>query len=264
MSLNSHSDQAEGLRRMLAPRRAHRVTVLSALEPAHKNEVLLNLAAALAHTGADVLLLDACQSSVGVGASVIPPLNYDLLDLAKETEPQEHQPWGGVKGVRLLKLSHQPLSQMATQVKVLERLKQALLEAFPETGYCIVDTQLETDTPFILPELTQGDILVLTSTSPQSIKTAYAQIKAAHASLGRRSYHLLVLGAPMQQAALIHKNISQVAKLYLAVNLSPLGHIPADEHLSRSAQLLRPVIEAFPLSAAADAYRAVSARLSTV
>jgi len=107
-------------------------------------------------------------------------------------------------------------------------------------------------------------MVVLTSSTADSIKHAYAQIKALHGQLGRRQFLLMVVGATLAQAEKIQQNIAQAANQYLAVPVRFLGSIPNDEHLGRALQLGRPVVEAFPMASASVALREVAARLLNV
>ena len=101
----------------------------------------------------------------------------------------------------------------------------------------------------------------MTNITPDSIKSAYLQIKALHAQLGRRPYHVLMVGSTPEQATLIQNNMSQAAKLYLAVPLISLGAIPHDEFISRAAQMGKTVIDAFPTAVSAAEFRAIATKL---
>ena len=261
MSHNQGLDQAEGLRRMLGPGTIRIISFISAVPPAQKNETLQNLAAALVQTGSEVHLLDASQLQDGISSCAASPSQVFLSDVTQQNVAQALATKEQNQGIYITKLSREPISQMTDQPKALENLSIALRELSPKTGFCLVDTHLDNDNPFILSELAQGDVVVLTANTIDSIKSAYAQIKALHTQLGRRSYQVLVIGASPHQAAKIQQNMSQAANRYLAVPLTSLGSIPSDEHLSRAAQLRRSVIEAFPMAGASVAFREIATRL---
>lgn len=263
MSRNLGLDQAEGLRRMLAPGVTRRISFLSAVSPALKNAVLLNLAAALVQMGSDVHLLDASQSAQGISSCATTQLQVCLSDVALQKVEQELALHEQGQGIHLVRLSREPLTRLFEQPLALTHLSRALRELRPDTGFSLVDTHLSNDNPFLLPELAEGEVVVLATVSADSIKAAYLQIKALHAQLGRRPYQVLMVGATLQQAKLIQQNMNQAASLYLAVPLTSLGCIPFDEHLSRAVQLGRPVIEAFPMASASIAFREIASRLAT-
>lgn len=259
--LDLSNDQAAGLRRILGARKSRYLSVLTAIEPAQKNAVLLNLAAALVRAGSEVQLLDASLSADGIAycAAQLPTPSLWQLACRQGDAQQAVQPHG--PGVRIARLSHRPLSEQLSSPDDTTRLSQQLQALSPAGHFCLVDTDLQRDNPFVLPELAQGEMVVLTSSTATSIKHAYAQIKALHGQLGRRPFLLMVVGATLVQAEKIQQNIAQAANQYLAVPVRFLGNIPSDEHLGRALQLGRPVVEAFPMASASVALREVAARL---
>lgn len=255
------NDQAAGLRRILGSRGSRYVSLLSAVSPSQKNTVLLNLAAALVRTGSEVQLLDASLSADGIGSHSTLPPTPTLWQLACQQGDGQHAVQEHGPGIRIARLAGRPLKELLRGQDDVARLSLQLRELTPASNFWLVDTDLGSDNPFVLPELSQGEMVVLTSCTPDSIKLAYAQIKAVHAQLGRRPFQVLVIGATPPQADKIQQNIALAASRYLAVPVRPLGSIPNDEHLAQSLQLGRPVIEAFPMAAASAAFRDVAARL---
>jgi flagellar biosynthesis protein FlhG len=261
MSRSASRDQAEGLRRILASQAPRRFSFLSAITPAQKNAVLLNLAAALVRAGSEVQLLDASQSAQGIASRATPALQTSLWDAAQQGGATELAIREHDQGIRLARLSSQPLKQLSAQTAELENLSRLMNELSPAANVWLVDTDLDADNPFVLPELAQGDIIVLASNTPTSIKQAYTLIKAFHGQFGRRPFSLLVFGASNAQARMIGQNIALAANRYLAVKLTALGSIPADEHLSRAVQLGRAIVDAFPMAQASIAFREIAAQL---
>ncbi len=262
--LDLSNDQAAGLRRILGTRKSRYVSVLTALEPAQKNLVLLNLAAALVRAGNEVQLLDASLNADGIAscAAQLPTPSLWQLACRQGDAQQAVQPHG--PGVRIARLANRPLDELLSQPDDAAKLSQQLQALSPAGQFCLVDTDLQRDNPFVLPELAQGEMVVLTSSTAASIKHAYAQIKALHGQLGRRQFLLMVVGTTLAQAEKIQQNIAQAANQYLAVPVRFLGNLPPDEHLARALQLGRPVVEAFPMASASIALREVAARLLSV
>ncbi len=262
--LDLSNDQAAGLRRILGARKSRYVSVLTAIAPSQKNVLLLNLAAALVRAGNEVQLLDASLNADGIASCAAQPPTPSLCQLAlrQGDSQQAVQPHG--PGVRIARLTHRPLGELLARPEDSAKLSQQLQTLSPDGQFCLVDTDLQRDNPFVLPELAQGEMVVLTSSTADSIKHAYAQIKALHGQLGRRQFLLMVVGATLAQAEKIQQNIAQAANQYLAVPVRFLGSIPNDEHLGRALQLGRPVVEAFPMASASVALREVAARLLNV
>lgn len=261
MSLSASRDQAEGLRRILSDQTPRRFSFLSAISPAQKNAVLLNLAAALVRAGSEVQLLDASQSERGIASRATPALQSSLWELAQQGGAPERAIREHDQGIRLARLSSQPLKQLSSQPIHLANLTRLLVELAPAANIWLVDTDLNLDNPFLLPELARGEIIVLASNTPTSIKQAYTLIKAFHAEFGRRPFSLLVVGASAAQARMIGQNIALAANRYLAIKLTTLGNIPADAHLARAVQIGRAIVDAFPTAQASTAFREIAAQL---
>ena len=104
-------------------------------------------------------------------------------------------------------------------------------------------------------------MVVLVTVTTASIKNAYALVKTVHAQLGLRTFSMLVVGATPAKANLIQHNMGIAANQYLGVKLVSLGCIPPDEQLSRSSHVGRAMVEAYPMSPAAVAFRALAGRL---
>ncbi|UOA08768.1 hypothetical protein [Methylobacter sp. S3L5C] len=259
MSHNQGVDQAEGLRRLLGSGSIRIISFVSAVPSTQKNQLLQNLAAALVKVGSEVHLLDASHSPEGISSctSVPAPVFLSDINAAQKLVSQEQN-----QGIYMSKLSREPIKQMTDQPNALKDLSMAFRELSPKSGFCLVDTQLDNDNPFLLSELAEGDVVVLATNTIDSIKSAYLQIKELHTELGRRSYQVLVINASPDQAKKIQQNLSQAANLFLAVPLISLGCIPSDEHLSRAVQLGRSVIEAFPMAAASVAFREIATKLA--
>ena len=253
-------DQAEGLRRILGGQQPRRLAVLSAVTSAQKNAILLNLAAALVNAGSEVQLLDTSQSPTGISVHAKPPLQTCLWRVAQRRQGHELAVREHARGVRLAKLSEQPLQDIRDATD-LDALSQLLRMLRPASNFWLIDVQLEQDNPFVLPEIAQSELIVLVSSLPNSIKLAYAQIKALQAQLGQRPCHLLVVGSTGEQAELIQQNMAMVASRYLALTLSPLGSIPADEQLAQAELTGCALVDTNPVAEASAAFRKVAAQL---
>ena len=261
MSRNSGLDQAEGLRRILGAGNARYISFLSAISATQKNTFLLNFATALVNKGNDIHLLDATLNITGI-SSVSLPIKICLSDLNEENADKNSALIEHSRGIHVCKLTNQPIKKFTNNDSFVENISKTLNELKPDARICLVDTDLDYDCPFILPELAKSDVVVLATTTSESIKSAYLQIKALHNQLGKRSYHVLVIGTSPNKATLIHQNMSQVAKLYLAVPLISLGSIPNDEYLSRATQLGKTVVDAYPTAASAAAFRDIASKLA--
>jgi flagellar biosynthesis protein FlhG len=127
----------------------------------------------------------------------------------------------------------------------------------------IVDGEFLDDGSFPVPVMASSEIVIQVSTSATSITNAYAMIKRLSQHLGRRPFGILVTGATEAEAKVVYDNMSSAATRYLAVTLSSMGSVPADEYLQRAARLGRAVVDAFPLAGASVAFRRLAGRFAT-
>lgn len=262
---NFHTDQAEGLRRMLAGQRPRVFTFLSALPDEEKNAVLANLGASLVRSGSDVLLLDA-RTAGGVAEQLDAPRRASLLDVARQegktTELVQAMPqgFGVARLVHATAQSRAKLQAAAREDLLKHRLEQAFVALAKEHDIVLVDGELSQDDELALPAMAGGEIVVQVSNKAESIKAAYAMIKRLTSSQGRRPVSVLVSGVGEREAKIVYDNIAQAARRYLATEVGFLGSVPADEHVSRAARLGRSVVEAFPLAGASLAFRKLAGR----
>jgi flagellar biosynthesis protein FlhG len=127
----------------------------------------------------------------------------------------------------------------------------------------MVDGEFGDDGGFPVPVMAASEIVVQVSTSATSITNAYALVKRLSQHLGRRPFGILVTGATEAEAKVVYDNMSLAATRYLAVPLSSMGSVPADEYLQRAARLGRAVVDAFPLAGASVAFRRLAGRFGS-
>lgn len=256
-----YHDQAAGLRRMMTGHQPKIVSVLSAI-PQHQSSLITNLAASIGTQDCDVLVIHTAQtakvdmSQYGIkGLPTLTDVAQKKLELGQSVKDSK-------LGFLVAKLTASPLhttknydvANIALN-KTVERLSN-LFEVI------LVDTALDKDHQLPLAMLNQHDILIQLSCDAESIKEAYSLIKRIYSNIGRRSFGIIVNDATDAQAAKAFRTISQVAKNHMQVELEFFGAIPSDEYLSRAAKLGRAVIEAFPMTSAAKAFKSVAQRLN--
>jgi flagellar biosynthesis protein FlhG len=251
---------------MLAGPRPRIFTFLSALPDEEKNAMLANLGVSLVRSGSDVLLLDARAATNSIASRLDTPRRSSLLDVARQEGKMSELVQAMPQGFSVVRLAHATmqarsrLSAAARDDLMTRRLGQAFGTLAKAHDIVLVDGELGPDDEFVLPGLSNGEIVVQVSNSAASIKDAYAMIKRLAASQGRRPFSVLVSGAGEQEAQRVYANIAQAARRYLAIEVGFLGSVPADEHVSRAARLGRSVVEAFPLAGASLAFRKLAGR----
>jgi flagellar biosynthesis protein FlhG len=260
-------DQAEGLRRMLAGPKPRIVTFLSATPADDKGAMLVNLGASLARAGNDVLIVDACEREYGVAQRLGVDRGDSLLQVARQECGLNQVIQSAPQGFAVATLLDRAARGSKTTcwgigAEDSRRLANTFDVMVKQSGIVIVDGEFSPDGSFPLPVMANSEIVVQVSTSATSITNAYALIKRLSQQLGRRPFGILVTGATEDEAKVVYDNMATAATRYLAVTLTSMGSVPADEYLQRAARLGRAVVDAFPLAGASEAFRRLAGRFT--
>jgi flagellar biosynthesis protein FlhG len=282
-------DQAEGLRRMLAGPKPRIVTFLSATAQDDRGAMLVNLGASLAQSGNDVLIVDACERDYGVAQRLGVDRGPGLLQVARQECALNQVIHPVPQGFSVVKMAHAVVPAQAGTHTPSNSAGSAWVPAYAGTtagagatlddarrlaktfdvlvkqsagSIVIVDGEFSEDGSFPVPIMASSEIVVQVSTGATSITNAYALVKRLSQQLGRRPFGILVTGATEAEAKVVYDNMSLAATRYLAVTLSSMGSVPADEYLQRAARLGRAVVDAFPLAGASVAFRRLAGRFA--
>lgn len=259
--LDFENDQAASLRRIMAKPAPKVVSVISASLEGNQPLLMTNLAATIG-ANCNVLLVHAGQESIEAshhyGTNALPT----LLDVAQNKATLTQS----IKRTKL-EFSVTKLQPKNQNLMPLERVADAQAsEVFNDLvkryALILVDTALSKNNELPLSALNEGQILIQLTREPESIKQAYILIKQIYSQLGRRSFGIIVTGVSDAHAAVVFRNIAQVAKQFLAIDLEFFGAIPADDHIKRAAKLGRGVVDAFPRVAASIAFKSLAQRLN--
>jgi len=257
---NHDSDQAEGLRRMLERPVPRVFSFFSVLPDDEKGAMLINLAASLAASDSNALLVDACRTPSGVLSRFGGLAVATLLDVASKERRLEEAVRLVPEGFALARLSRKNVSAVAhPQASLLAQIFDKLTS---ESDVTLVNAELGDDDSLPVPAMEMGEIVVHMSTNPASIKAAYVLLKELSDRLGRRPFSLLVSGGSDTEAQMVFANMAQTANRYLAAQLNFMGSIPADEHIRRASGQGRTVLEAFPLTGATLAFKRLASQFS--
>jgi flagellar biosynthesis protein FlhG len=246
-------DQAEGLRRLLVQDFLPVITVASGSTGSGRTTAVVNLAAAMAGNGKNVLVIDENAGANNVSAMLGISAHRDLLDVIRRDKALDEviisRPGGlfilpAGRGMRVLgKLSADDRSHLiASFARLAQPVDVVLIDAAP--GY---------SSPLLPLTFSTHEILVVVSPDPASITGAYALIKhiSSHHQ-DKRDLHVLVNRARNEtEARMIFDNMAGTASRYLGVALDFMGFVPQDNKLC----LGRLVAGELPGSTSAAAFR---------
>lgn len=244
------SDQADGLRRLMAHSPARLVAVVGSSVAVGATSVALNLAAALAQLGKDVLLLD--EKSGAQSASAIWKISAAGTWSDVVTQRMRLDAAAGFSACGVQVLSAEPA--MSKAIENIHTLFQGQL--------VLIDAALDSEGA-LSPLASQADeILVVLQPHVAAIKAAYVCVKRLHYAHGRQQLRTLMnCAASTAEAQRVLTNLSDTGNRYLALALSPAGSVMADPYLPRAQQLHLSVVEAFQTSPSAIDFRRIAAEL---
>lgn len=259
--VNFKNDQAAGLRRIMTAPKPRVVSIIAASSTQDQSRMMINLAASIRAQGNDVLIMHASETTPesAYEAEKLPT----LLDVVSGSISLSAAIKNTKQDIAIAKLL--PTNQVSTPLSsdVGDVLNQLFDQLVLQYEIVLVDTTLNSDDLLPLKTLNDSDILIQLTREPESIKDAYTLIKRICSQLGRRSFGIIVDDASEAQAQAVFNNIAQVAKRFMQIELEFFGAIPADVHLGRAAKLGRPVIDAFPLTPASNAFKQIAQRLNS-
>ncbi len=264
-------DQAEGLRRLLVINQTQVITVVAGKAGAGRTSATVNLAAALARSGKDALVLDENLGPNNLLERMGLSARHDLLDVA-QGKCALGEAILTTNGFCILPTARAMHALAKLDQAGQQRLENALTEASDGADVVLVDAamhalgrieRLAGKAMAVSPSLASGSaLLVLVEATPSGITESYALIKRLALKNARQQFGIAVNKAANEQAAItVFENMAKVARRNLSVRLEYLGHVPSDERLRCAMQLGKPVAEAFPAAASAKSYLELSQKL---
>ncbi|MDR6536906.1 flagellar biosynthesis protein FlhG [Variovorax soli] len=246
MSSKVVSDQADGLRRLLAQTRTRVLAFASMGRGVGVTSVAMNLGAALACQGRDVLLLDEHGTGAGTACAA---WGIDAAGTLADVAAGRRSLQGAA--------AHAPCG-----VEVLPAVPRTPAGCRdPRTLWqgdlILVDAALDREGRLSALAEAADELVLVMQPHAASITATYAGIKHLHYAHALRQLRFLVNGVAEPAAAQqVARNLAQAGSRYLAVSLQPAGWVRAEPHMADARRLRRTVVEAYPGSpAAADCRR---------
>jgi flagellar biosynthesis protein FlhG len=256
------SDQAAGLRQSAANTPVRVVAVASGKGGVGKTNTSVNLAVAMAECGRRAMLLDADLglANVDVLLGLIP--RYTLADVVEGRCELSDTILDGPLGIAVV-----PAASGKRRMTELSAGEHAgLIRAFSALDrpldVMIVDTAAGISNSVTTFAEAAQEVLVVVCNEPASITDAYALIKVLSRDHAVSRVHVLanMTRSPAEGKELFDK-LARVSERFLDVTLSLVGSIPHDDWLRRAVQRQQAVVEAYPSSPSAAAFRALARRL---
>lgn len=221
-----------------------------------KTNISVNIGVALAQTGKSVALFDADMglANVDVMLGLHPRFNFShvlsgerTLDDVMVTGPSNLKIIPGSSGIQ--KMSELSAIEQASVIRSFSDINQ-------EIDVLIVDTAAGISSSVVNFSRACQEIIVVVCDEPTSLTDAYAFIKLLNRDYGIFSFQILTnMVTSAQQSRLLFEKLCKVTDRYLDVALSYMGSVPHDDYLRRAVKQQASVVEAYPQSSSAQAFR---------
>lgn len=242
------ADQADGLRRLLAPTPTRVIAVAGMGQGAGGTTAAMNLGVALVQQGRRVLLLDEHCPKEGSACDVwaIDPLG-NLADVAAHRLALGSAEVEAPSGVHVLP-APPGVAHASTDPRALWH-----------DGVVIVDAAFDSEGRLSPLAQAADDLLLVLKPHPASVTSAYAGIKNLHYAHGLKQLRFLINGVvDIVAAQQIMNNLANAGSRYLALSLQPAGMVRFDPRIADAWRLRQTIAEAFPASPAAVDFRRVA------
>ena len=262
-SMSSRNDQAEGLRRVVEPKKLKIIAVSSGKGGVGKTNVSVNLAISMAKQGKEVVLLDADLGMANVDVLLGLNTEYDLSHVISGERTIEEIMVDGPSNIKVI-----PASTGISDMANLTPAEQVgLINAFSEIS-CAVDVMI-VDTGAGISDAVinfcgaSQDVIVVVHDEPASITDAYAFIKVMSKKHNVSRFHILAnMTHDAREGRELFRKLSKATDRFLDVVLSFIGAVPFDGKLRKAIQHQRAVVEAFPNSPSSLAFKRITKQIN--
>ena len=226
-----------------------------------KSNISVNLAVALAQEGQKVLVMDADLGLANIDILLGLNPDYNLSHVVSGECSLEDTMITGPAGIQII-----PASSGTRSMADLTPAENAgIIQSFSELTIpfdtLLIDTAAGLSESVVSYVRAAREVIVVVCDEPASITDAYAMIKVMSRDFDVQRFHVLAnMAHSIHQGRELYMKLSRVADQYLDVTLDYIGSVPFDDYLRKAVQKQKCVIEAFPRSPSAMAFRKIASK----
>ncbi len=263
MIKNITSDQASGLRNMSMAKKTKVIAVTGGKGGVGKTSVSLNTAIALAQTGLNVLVLDAdlglANCDVMLGLRVHKNLSHVL---SGETELDDILV-EGPSGIKIVPATSGSIDMVELSPAQHAGLIRAFSEMRTPVDVFIVDTAAGISDMVLSFSRASHEVLCVVCDEPTSITDAYALIKILNRDHGVSRFKVVAnMVRTIKEGQDLFKKLTMVTDRFLDVTLELTAIIPFDDNLRKAVRRQKAIVDAFPRSPSAVAFKTLAAKIN--
>jgi flagellar biosynthesis protein FlhG len=249
-------DQATGLRRMINPEPVRVIAVTGGKGGVGKTSISANLGVAFAELGRRVMLLDADLGLANLDVMLGLHAERNLSHVMQGECSLEDVMVTGPKGMRVVPGA----SGIQRMAEMSPAENAGLIHAFSEVAndvdILLIDTAAGISDLVISFSRAAQEQIVVVCDEPASITDAYAIIKLLNREYGVSRFRILAnMVKSVQEGRDLYNKMCRVTDQYLDVMLNYMGSIPYDEQLRKAVKSQKPVVDAYPRSRVAQAFK---------
>jgi flagellar biosynthesis protein FlhG len=255
-------DQAAGLRRLSGLERPVKViAVASGKGGVGKTSVAINLAVTLAQQGRRTMLLDADLGLANVDVLLGINARRNLSHVISGEAGLDDVIVDGPAGLRIVPSASGTKHMLSLSTAEQGGLIRAFSELQDDVDVMVVDIAAGLSESVTTFARAAHEVVVVVCDEPASLTDAYALIKVLNRFHGVDRFHVLAnMTGNAHEGRQLFDKLARVAQRFLDVTLGYLGAVPYDDYLRKAVQRQLAVVEAYPRSRSALAFRKLADR----
>ncbi|WP_305790648.1 MinD/ParA family protein [Candidatus Endoriftia persephone] len=229
-----------------------------------KTNISVNLGVAMAEMGRRVMLLDADLGLANIDVMLGLHPEFDLSHVMRGERRLEEILVTGPHGMKVVPGASgvQKMAELSTAQHV--GLINAFSELANDVDVLLIDTAAGISDQVVSFSRAAQEVVVVVCDEPASITDAYAIIKLLNREHGVSRFRVLAnMVRTVQEGRDLYNKMCRVTDRYLDAMLSYMGSIPYDEQLRKAVKAQRPVVDGFPRSKAAQAFKNLAKKADT-
>jgi flagellar biosynthesis protein FlhG len=248
--------QADGMLRIKDPRPVKVIAVTGGKGGVGKTTVSANLALSMATRGREVMLVDADFGLANVDVVLGLHTRFHLGHVLKGDCALEDAIVTGPRGLQVVPAASGVMRMANLSAVESAGLIRAFSDLYHRIDVMVIDTAAGLHESVVTFTRAAHHVLIVVCDEPASITDAYALIKVLSKDHGVQRFQILASQTRRAGEGLqLFQKISRVCDRFLNVTLEFAGSVPFDDYLRRAVQQQTAVVEAFPSSLSADAFK---------
>jgi len=256
-------DQASGLRKMQQNNQIKVIAVSGGKGGVGKTNVSLNTSIAMAQQGKRVLVLDADLGLANVDVMLGLRVKRNLSHVLSGECELDDIIIKGPAGINLIPATSGTQSMVDLTPSEHAGLIRAFSDMRTQFDVLVVDTAAGISDMVLSFTRAAQDVLLVVCDEPTSITDCYALMKLLSRDHGVFKFKVVAnMVRSSKEGQQLFSKLSKVSDRFLDVALDLVGVIPFDENVRKSVRKQQAIVEAFPDSPAARAFKALATKIT--